>query len=168
MNFNLNSKDRSIYNKLDANMRGKIRVTDTGCFIWTGSIVRSGYGIVKINQTTQAAHRYIYTEVVGPLEKEEHLHRHLNDVTTKEVCPRSCVNPNHMIITDRSGSFALRRTGNHFKTHCPWGHAYDEVNTRVVGSGHRKCKECHKKQSKEYYYSRKNKNLTKSKESGSI
>jgi hypothetical protein len=47
----------------------------------------------------------------------------------------------------RSASMINRRRSayvNAFKTHCPYGHPYDEANTYIAPNGWRKCRTCTK------------------------
>lgn len=64
-------------------VRQTIRVDDFGCWIWTGNLHRTGYGIAP----TGPAHRFSYQEFIGPIPRGlalDHLCR---------VHP--CVNPSH-------------------------------------------------------------------------
>lgn len=53
-----------------------------------------------------------------------------------------------------------RGTGNSDKTHCPFGHAYDKENTRIVtfrgGKQTRQCRACDNRRSKEKWAKWKN------------
>lgn len=61
---------------------------------------------------------------------------------------RRCFNSEHLAIEDavenwrkgRLGVVAMRRA----KTHCPYGHPYEEANLRTLKSGARGCKACHR------------------------
>jgi len=91
-----------------------IPVTESGCWIWVGSISKSGYGRIKVNKKTSAAHRVSYE-----LHKEEIR----EGMYICHTCDNpSCVNPNHlyqgtakqntldMLIRNRA---ANRRNENH-------------------------------------------------------
>jgi len=88
--------------------------------------------------------------------EREYVHRHLYEAKYDEslegrdahhMCGnRWCANPDHIEPMDRvdhiieHGSVvaALQRA----KTHCPFGHPYDEANTYVNPKGSRECRTC--------------------------
>jgi hypothetical protein len=68
---------------------------NSGCFLWTGSVlVRGGYGNLLHQGKNHRAHRLAWTLHNGPITAEECvLHR----------CDTpSCVNPNHLFLGDRT------------------------------------------------------------------
>jgi len=110
-----------------------------GCWIWTGkqqSQSRGGYGRIRHDGRTLAAHRVSYEAFIEPIPtglQIDHLCRNTR-----------CVNPYHLEpVTARENTLrgdtlpAMRAA----VTHCPRGHAYDEENT-YVWRGMRFCKEC--------------------------
>jgi hypothetical protein len=110
---------------------------NTGCWLWTGSHDRNGYG--QFNKTT--AHRWVFEKLRGPLPPGDELD-HLCRV-------RSCVNPDHLEPVSRREN-VLRGTSNAVmhaaKTHCVNGHPFDETNTymrpRRSGATSRSCRAC--------------------------
>ena len=62
----------------------------TGCWLWTQSLSRNGYGIKQLRnpRMTEQAHTYMYKRCVGPIPDGCELD-HLCRV-------RSCVNPDHL------------------------------------------------------------------------
>lgn len=60
----------------------------TGCWIWTRSIGRNGYGIIRDRRKQLLAHRVSYCIAIGPIAAEHELD-HLCRV-------RRCVNPAHL------------------------------------------------------------------------
>lgn len=108
----------------------------TGCWVFTGHLNDSGYGIIVRKAEGRPhirAHRYYYELSVGSVPEGlvlDHLCRN-----------RACVNPAHLEpVTNAEnvarGAFAMR-------THCPKGHPYDEVNTYVgPNGGGRQCVAC--------------------------
>lgn len=108
----------------------------TGCWVWQGILTWKGYGEFKSEGRKFAAHRWAYQTYVGVIPhglQIDHLCRN-----------RACVNPGHMeLVTPRENT--LRGFGpsalNARKTHCKWGHPFDEANTRYVKRG-RECFEC--------------------------
>lgn len=78
---------------LEPRVRAKIMVDDAGCWLWTASVNRGGYGQLGMGpHGVVTAHRYVYSKLVGPIP-EGALLCHTCDV------PR-CVNPTHMYPGD--------------------------------------------------------------------
>lgn len=113
-----------------------------GCWLWRGRITNAGYGQIGIReggrQVTRSAHRISYETFIGPIPE---------GLVIDHLCrERRCVNPAHMEpVTQREnvmrspiGPAAL----NARKTHCPQGHAYDEINTYWQSNGGRLCRTC--------------------------
>lgn len=115
------------------------RVTEGagGCWLWSGSCDRGGYGQITVNGKHLRAHRVAYEAFVGPIPDGLQLD-HLCRV-------RACVNPEHLEpVTARVN--ALRGESfsavNAAKTHCKNGHALDAANTYIRPSGNRSCRMC--------------------------
>lgn len=111
--------------------------TESGCWIWCGSLGRGGYGKVGHYGKTLLAHRFVYTELVGPIPRGlqlDHLCR-----------TRACVNPDHLEpVTCRENLMRgdTWQARNAAKTHCPRGHEYTEQNTYRYPDGRRRCILC--------------------------
>ena len=111
------------------------------CWPWLASLDAHGYGRFSVRIASGKsrmflAHRVSYETFVGPIPVELDLD-HLCRV-------RSCINPDHLEPVTRSVNLSrspLMARGQD-KTHCPKGHPYDELNTRVSKSGARNCREC--------------------------
>ena len=67
-----------------------IKLNSVSCWLWTGCIVRGGYGQIRINGKGVYAHRYSYEKNNGAIP-EGVLVRHTCNVP-------SCVNPNHLVL----------------------------------------------------------------------
>jgi hypothetical protein len=133
-------------------LMAKVVVSETGCFEWTGFLSKLGYGQIWDNDEKRKilVHRAML-KCMGISIPDGFVVDHLCRV-------RNCVNPEHLEAV-RPQTNTLRGVGltavNAEKTHCPRGHAYDEVNTRVGSNGRRYCFICRKKQSAENYQKRK-------------
>jgi hypothetical protein len=105
------------------------------CWLWIGT-KSHGYGTIRDRGMTIKAHRAMYELLVGPIPI---------GLTIDHLCRvTNCVNPDHLEpVTQRINN--LRGTGvsarNAAKTHCPQGHRYDEINTRIY-RGMRYCRAC--------------------------
>ena len=112
-------------------------VTESGCWLWIGTIEANGYGRLRVGKRKLLAHRVLFSIHRGRLGDTDYLD-HLCRV-------RCCVNPDHLEIVDFRTN-VLRGIGpsakNARKTHCPLGHPYDDTNTHIEHGGGRKCRAC--------------------------
>lgn len=121
----------------------KIRVDEFGCHVWTGALSEKGYALFQVNRTTKKAHRWLWTQVRGPLPPGLEL-----DHTCRN---RACVNLDHLEpVSHRENVLrgATLAAANAQKTHCPNGHSY----TTVVEGGRtrRRCETCARKAKRAY------------------
>lgn len=121
---------------------------NSGCWLWTGTSTRKGYGTIRIDGRATMAHRFSYEFHKGPIPDGLQID-HLCRVTC-------CVNPDHLeAVTGREN--ILRGNGlsaqNARKTHCIYGHALAGQN---LGIGHRGkkrfCRICKRAQWRKYYH----------------
>jgi HNH endonuclease len=73
---------------LKAKIFNRCRLSDTGCWIWTGSFGAGGYGVFSLRNLDQRAHRASYMIFKGPIPKGLHI---LHSCDTP-----ACVNPTHL------------------------------------------------------------------------
>ncbi len=60
----------------------------TGCWLWIGSLFRSGYGCIAINKKNYRVLRIAWQEFIGPIK---------NQILHKQICPnKNCFNPEHL------------------------------------------------------------------------
>lgn len=115
---------------------------EQGCMLWTKGLTSGGYGKFWVAGRTVLAHRFAYELWVGPIPDG----LQVDHVRVRGCMSRRCVAPEHLeAVTHvennrRSGSLTAE---NLRKTHCPQGHAYDEVNTYICSKGKRSCRKCH-------------------------
>lgn len=115
----------------------KILIGD-GCWEWIGAHSTNGYAKIAVAGRSLYAHRVLYEVLVGPIPKGlviDHL-----------CCNKGCVNPSHMEPVPQRVNAIRGGSGQHnaIKTHCPYGHPYDEANTLRRGPSvpGRNCREC--------------------------
>lgn len=88
------------------------------CWLWTGSLDTSGYGILRVGKKTTSAHRFAYEVQVGLIAGGMQLD-HL-------CCVRNCVNPAHLEQVTPEENMRRVRERN---THCQHGHEFTPENT---------------------------------------
>jgi len=112
------------------------------CWLWTGAISETGYGVLTVRYKRKYAHRIAYEYEFGEIP---------DGLVIDHLCSvRNCVNPAHLEATTQGDN--LRRSDatlpsvNSRKTHCPHGHQYTDANTYYSrgksGGQTRKCKAC--------------------------
>ena len=61
---------------------------ESGCWLWTGARDPLGYGRLTFRRRNYLAHRWVYTELVGPIPERHALHHRCENP--------SCVRPSHL------------------------------------------------------------------------
>lgn len=106
----------------------------SGCTLWLGALISSGYGFIKMSDGTKLAHRVAWEEENGPIPEGLVIHHTCEN--------RQCINPDHLrAVTHRENLMAADNvcSRNAAKTHCPKGHPYSERRDKY---GTRRCRVC--------------------------
>lgn len=147
-----------------------VRVPESGCWIWTGCLSKSGYGKFGVGLHVKPAHRVSYETHVGPIPVGLQLD-HLCRVT-------QCVNPHHLEpVTGaenvRRGTAAkVTRALHEAVTHCPQNHEYTAENTgrsEILAGKYsvRYCRQCKREKAMARYCEKRNEINAKRSKSGS-
>lgn len=110
------------------------------CWIWTGYVLPNGYVMFRPpNENKEGAHRWIYKQLVGEIP---------TGFEIDHICRNTrCVRWSHLeAVTPEENKRRVRglyHGWNAKKTHCKYGHEFNEENTRVRRNGDRICRTCH-------------------------
>lgn len=123
---------------VDRIMRLSTPEPNSGCWLWTGSVSKGGYGKVLIaGCKTGYAHRLLYEALVSPIP---------DGLDLDHLCRvRCCVNPGHLepvtrkVNIHRGESPASQHAR---KTHCANGHPLSGENLKRREGGWRRCLIC--------------------------
>lgn len=123
----------------------RINISSGGCWLWTGSVLNTGYGQIYYRGKTRTAHRLFYEEFLGPVEK---------DLVLDHLCEiKLCVNPLHLEPVT-VGENCLRGSNpmavNAKKTVCNSGHSLEDPLNVYSYNGKRLCRLCRKNNSKNF------------------
>lgn len=131
------SKERSDFQRFIK----KVNKLENGCWQWTGSINKGGYGEFWWRNRSKPVHQFAYTHFKGEIPTGLHI---------DHLCRnRACVNPEHLeVVTIQENN----RRGRSFtalnmrKTHCKHGHPFSGENllvfTNKEGQVRRICRTC--------------------------
>lgn len=122
---------------------------DSDCLIWTGSLDWAGYGRIRVGSRTLGDRRVEFVHrVAWQLENGAVPDGLVIDHVRDRGCKyKSCANVAHLEpVTQREN--VLRGDGppadQVTRTHCPYGHPYDEANT-YVNRNKRYCRTCRRR-----------------------
>ena len=116
---------------------------NTGCWLWEGSAISTGYGNLTWQQSVFLAHRVAFEAFRAPVPAGLDLD-HLCRV-------RRCCNPDHLEPVTRRVNLArgvgaeVTRARHATRTHCKAGHEFTPTNTRLR-RGRRECRTCIREQ----------------------
>jgi hypothetical protein len=105
---------------LDAWFWSRIQPLESGCWEWTGTRWRDGYGAIRLDGRQQRAHRIIYELLVGPIPA---------GLVPDHLCRNHwCVNPLHIEpVTNRENTKRGYRARG-YDIRCAKGHLFTEAN----------------------------------------
>lgn len=115
----------------------KVAVQPNGCWLWTASQFRGGYGRFTLNGKSLCAHVVIWEHHNGP--KPQATLDHFACDTP------SCVNPDHVRPASQRENLLRGNTqaaDRRSRTHCPKGHELSPSNTYTDPQGCRHCRRC--------------------------
>ena len=105
------------------------------CWLWIGSKIYKGYGKYK----NDFVHRISYEITKGKIP---------NGLTIDHLCfNKLCVNPKHLEAVTNSENV---KRYHQARTHCKYGHPFNEKNTRIDKKGYRVCLACEVRRKFEY------------------
>ena len=127
----------------------------SGCWIWTASVNKQGYGYFKFKGKMHKAHRVSWFIRSGVFPSESICVLHKCDTP-------GCVNPEHLFLGTYSDNqvdalskgrriqtkgfgkdwASLRKTGIKLRDKCPRGHPFDRKNLYINKHGHHVCRAC--------------------------
>lgn len=117
------------------------------CWPWLGAKKSAGHGYFRRYRPKikdYQAHRISYTFWVGPISPDLELHHSCENP--------ECVNPTHLVPLTKSEHSKIGNSiqaKNARKTHCKHGHEFTEENIYRNSLGHRVCRECRRRFSRE-------------------
>ena len=134
---------------------------NSGCWLWIGGILGSGYGSFSINDKTVLAHRVSFEIYKQEIPKGLCV-LHKCDVPC-------CVNPNHLFVgtlkENSQDKVKKKRCWQSNKTHCSKGHQFSKENTSYYrqkdGYIFRRCSECNRINARKYHEINKLKQVVK-------
>lgn len=131
---------------------------EDGCWNWIWNTI-DGYGRTLVKDKSLLAHRVSYELHIGEIP---------DGIYVLHKCDNpGCVNPDHLFLgTNTDNMRDMVNKSRHFgqkKTHCKSGHEFNEENTIVNKYGHRNCRICMRKATKDHYWRSKDSAATQAK-----
>lgn len=122
--------------------------SDVPCKLWND---RDWYPVRMTERGTVGLHVLTWIDAHGPIPWSP------TDKRRMSVCHHcdtpACYEIEHLFLGTQADNMAdmvaKGRHRNQVKTHCPHGHEYTEENTYITPRGGRKCRECHRIETRE-------------------
>ena len=123
-----NEAPMSLPTTLPAHIIRNIEISPSGCWLWTRSTSRDGYGWASLKNKTYQAHRLVYTLVEGDVP---------DGLVLDHLCRRRrCVNPGHLEPVTPAENLRRSTLTPLGMKHCVKGHEFE------VMRGQRRCPVC--------------------------
>ena len=117
-------------------LTSRVRVEDSGCWVWTGS-TRKGYGKISVDGKSEQAHRASYEAHVGAIPA---------GLTIDHLCRnKACINPAHLEPVTNQENLRRAQPFRVLKDHCVHGHPLSGENLMLQQKKRgieRVCREC--------------------------
>lgn len=114
----------------------RFKISENGCWDWTGNKNRQGYGRVPFRGRVVVPHRLLHQTIFGEITP---------GLVSDHICEnKSCVNPKHIEpVTSKENIYrgCAPPSINIRKTHCASGHKFTTENT-YISRGMRACRTC--------------------------
>lgn len=94
---------------------------NSGCLLWTGTYLRSGYGQIELNQQKHRAHRLSWEVANGRTIPEGMVVLHKCDVP-------ACINPDHLKIGSQKDNLEDARRKGRMRPNHPGGRLRAQTN----------------------------------------
>lgn len=109
------------------------------CHVFKGHKDKKGYGHVLLNGNSYGVHRYVWEQQIGPIPE--------GMVIDHQCRNSSCCNVKHLRVVTHQINSTENVVGIAWqleaaKTHCKWGHPFNEENTHITKQGKRHCRVC--------------------------
>lgn len=122
---------------LDERIRSRVRIDESGCWLYLGNTNGKGYGLMTVGSRidgtykTASVHRLSYEVFVGPIP---------DGLTLDHLCEvKHCCNPEHLEpVTNAENS---KRRGDRMEK-CRRGHPRTPENFYLNSAGRRQCRPC--------------------------
>jgi hypothetical protein len=125
-------------------------VTDSGCWLWTGTIEYNSYGRLHLANGQKLVHILSFEIFKGKIGQgliiDHTCHNQDEQCKGGWFCiHRRCINPDHLDAVTQKQNICNGKglcANNARKTMCDSGHVFDLFNTYIAKNGSRHCREC--------------------------
>ncbi len=134
---------------VDSFMERVLPEPNSGCWLWMGACINTGYGSLTVKNNRVLAHRQSYLLHIGPIP----IGKELDHLCRNPLC----VNPLHLEPVTHQVNGKRGTAGRAFglmmaaRTHCRNGHEFTVENTTIhKNKSGRLCRECSRERDRRY------------------